>query len=104
MSERLSKLMAMLQREPNDPFLLYSIGLEHKKAGALEEAVSWLDRTIAADRLYCHAYFQKGQVLESLGRLDAAREAYRAGIAAAGEKGDTHAASELQGALDMAGA
>ena len=32
-TDRMQKLQSMLQRDPNDTFLLYAIALEHKKAG-----------------------------------------------------------------------
>ncbi len=103
MSERLQKLHALLERDPNDPFVLYGIALEHKKAGDAKSAIQFLDRTIAADSGYCYAYYQKGQVQESLGEADAARETYEHGIAAAQLKGDAHAASEIESALSMMG-
>jgi tetratricopeptide (TPR) repeat protein len=103
MIERLTKLEQMLQRTPGDPFLLYGIALEHKKAGDAARAIEFLDRTIAADAGYCYAYFQKGQVQESLGDAAAARATYEAGVAAARRKGDAHAQSEIEGALSMLG-
>jgi len=33
MSTRLEQLEKMLQREPNDTFLLYGVAMEHKKTG-----------------------------------------------------------------------
>ena len=103
MSERLQKLLGMLERGSNDPFVLYAIALEHKKLGDAKSAIEFFDRTIAADAGYCYAYYQKGQVLESLGDSGAARETYQAGIAAAQRKGDAHAQSEIEGALSMLG-
>jgi tetratricopeptide (TPR) repeat protein len=100
-SERLDKLRKMLQRDPNDTFLLYGIALEHKKLGETKQAIEYLDRVIAADAGYCYAYHQKGLVYESAGDIEAARAAYRAGIEAAKKKGDDHAAGEIQAALDM---
>ncbi|HEX8916797.1 MAG TPA: hypothetical protein VF796_30885 [Humisphaera sp.] len=99
-SARLTKLLAMLDRQPGDPFTLYAVALEHKKAGDAEQALAFLDRTIQFDPGYCYAYFQKGQLLEPTD-LEAAKAAYRAGIAAATTKGDAHARSELEGALQM---
>jgi tetratricopeptide (TPR) repeat protein len=101
MSERMPKLMEMLEKQPGDAFVLYGVGLEHKKAGDFAQAIEFLDRTIAADAEYCYAYFQKGQVLEEMGKTDEAKGAYRDGIAAAAKKGDAHAKGELEGALMM---
>ena len=55
---------------------------------------------ITADPNYCYAYFQRGQVYEMTGDLDAARQSYDEGIAAAA-RGDAHAQSEIEGALQM---
>ena len=103
MSDRLEKLRLLLERDPNDPFVLYGIALEHKKLGDAKAAIEFLDKTIAADSGYCYAYYQKGQVLETIGESDAARETYQKGIAAAQLKGDAHAAGEIESALAMLG-
>ena len=101
MSDRLEKLQTMLEREPDDPFLLYGIALEHKKLGDASKAIEFLDRTIGRDAGYCYAYHQKGLVYESTGDIESAKRAYRAGIAAAEKKGDAHAKEEITAALAM---
>lgn len=93
----------MLAKSPNDPFLLYGIAMEHKKAGDAARALDFLERTIGTDPGYCYAYYQQGQVREMAGDEAGSREAYRAGIAAAKKKGDAHALSELEAALDLLG-
>jgi tetratricopeptide (TPR) repeat protein len=100
-SEKLQKLFAMLEREPRDPFLLYGIGMEYKKLGAADKSLEFFTRTIELDPSYCYAYFQRGQVFEQSAQIDAARQSYEAGIAAARKAGDAHAQGELQAALDM---
>ena len=101
MPERLQKLLEMLDKQPNDPFVLYGIALEHKKAGEFPRSIEFLDRTLSADPGYCYAYFQKGQVFEEMGKVEEAKQAYREGIVAATKKGDGHARGELEGALAM---
>jgi tetratricopeptide (TPR) repeat protein len=96
---RLEKLRGMLEKSPGDTFLLYAMGLEYRKLGDAPAALEFLDRVIQHDWGYSYAYLQKGQVLESSGDLDRAREAYRQGIAAATRKGDQHAAQEIAAAL-----
>jgi Tfp pilus assembly protein PilF len=100
-SPRLQKLLAMLDRQPGDPTTLYMVALEYKKSGQPDLAIEHLDKTIQFDPGYCYAYFQKGEVLESQGEVEAAKDAYRAGIDAARRKGDAHALSELEGQLQM---
>jgi tetratricopeptide (TPR) repeat protein len=98
---RLDQLHALLLKTPTDPFLTYGIALEHKKLGDTSAAIEWLEKTISLDARYCYAYFQKGQILESISQPDPARQSYRAGITAARAAGDGHAESELRGALEM---
>ena len=100
-SERLEKLQKMLEREPNDTFLIYGLALEHKKLGDQARAIELLDRVIALDPGYCYAYHQKGLAFESTGDTESARSAYRAGIEAAKRKGDAHAQGEIEAALSM---
>jgi len=91
----------MLEREPSDPFLLYGVAMEHKKAGRNADAIEFFDKTIAVDSGYCYAYYQLGQTYEGLGDSARAKKAFEDGIVAARVKGDDHALSELQAALDL---
>ncbi|MGH7175896.1 MAG: hypothetical protein ACREJC_00820 [Tepidisphaeraceae bacterium] len=101
MSDRLSQLQQMLERTPDDAFLLYGIAMEHKKLGATEDALRFLKRTIEADPNYCYAYYQRGQLFAQIGDRESARRCYHHGIEAAGRAGDAHAREELQAALDL---
>lgn len=91
----------MLQREPNDTFLLYGLAMEHKKAGDLTAALAELEKVVKLDPGHGYAFFQCGQIEESRGNVAAAKEAYSDGIIAATKSGDAHARSELEGALSM---
>ena len=101
MNERMKSLQTMLQKEPDDLFLLYAIALEHKKAGDFADALGYLDRVLKKDALYCVAYQQAAQVQELAGDMLAAKKAYGDGIAAAQRKGDLHAKEEMESALAM---
>lgn len=100
-TERLQKLLTMLEREPNDTFLLYGVAMEHKKLNELGKALEHLNQVIQRDPGYCYAYHQCGLVHEAQGDLEAARQAYRDGIVAATNKGDAHAKEEISAALEM---
>ena len=102
-TDRLRQLQQLLDKSPDDAFLLYGIAMEHKKLGDPARAIEYLDRVIGVDPLYCYAYYQRGQVLESRGDEELAKQAYRDGVAAAIKKGDAHARSELEAALDLLG-
>jgi len=103
MSDRMRQLQQMLQRQPDDPFLLYGLAMEYKKGSEFDLALEYLARALKADPNYCYAYYQRGMVHESLGESDEAKRAYREGIAAAQRSGDAHAKEELSAALSMLG-
>lgn len=103
MTARAEQLKKMLERTPNDPFLLYGLALEHKKAGEPMDALHLLDRVTQVDPGYSYAYYQRGQIHEAQGDLPAARQAYRDGVAAATKANDAKGRGEIAGALDMLG-
>jgi Tfp pilus assembly protein PilF len=102
-STRLEILKSMVAQNPKDSFSRYGLAMEYRNSGDLETAVAEFRALIAADPNYAYAYFHGGQTLERLGRTDEARAMYREGLEAASRKGDQHAGSELQGALDLLG-
>ena len=91
----------MLERQPRDAFLLYALGMEHKKLNDLDKAIEFYSRTIEVDPNYCYAYYQRGQVFEQKGDADSAKQSYKDGIDAARRINDDHARSELETALQM---
>lgn len=74
--------------------------MEHVNGGKLEDAVSEFETLLMRHPDYSAGYFHGGQTLEKLGRLDAARDYYKRGIAVTR---DPHARGELQAALDILG-
>ena len=95
MNDRMAQLEQLHQADPKDPFCTYSIALEHAKAERHDQALAWMDKTLAIDPRYCYAYYHKAKVLTELGRADEARSVLQAGLAAALEAHDTHAHSEM---------
>lgn len=98
--DRKQQLLDMLVRQPNDAFLLFALGMEHAKLGECDAAMARFDAAIAADPGYVAAHTQKATLCEKLRRIDEARAAYLAGIAAAAERNDTHAAARMREALE----
>ena len=91
----------MLERQPRDAFLLYAMGMEHKKLGDLPKAIELYSRTIEVDPNYCYAYYQRGQSFEQQGDVASAKQSYQNGIEAARRTNDEHAKSELEMALQL---
>src|SRR5690606_1082764 len=103
MSDRLAQLMKLHEAEPDDPFCTYGIALEHAKAARYDEALAWLDKTLAADANYCYAYFQKAKVYIARGDDAAARQVLTEGMEAARRAGDEHARGEMGELLSTVG-
>ncbi|MAX23231.1 MAG: hypothetical protein CMJ19_01905 [Phycisphaeraceae bacterium] len=100
MSDRLEQLKKLHEMDPNDPFLTYGIALELSKDDLLEEAVTWLDKTIAMDADYCYAYYQKAKMHGEMGNDKIAVQAIKDGIEAAKRTNDGKALSELSELLE----
>ena len=100
-SNRLETLKNMVAQNPRDSFSRYALALEHRNAGDLEAAVREFRGLIAADPDYAAAYYHAGQALERSGKPEEAREIYQKGIEVTTRKGDLHARSEIQAALEL---
>ena len=98
---RMRQLERMLQRQPDDPFLLYGMAMEYKKADQPAKALEYFGEVLRRDPNYCYAYYQRAQVHESLGDVEAARRTLREGLEAADRSGDGHARSEIEAALSL---
>ena len=102
-ANRTSALEMILSQNPADSLARYGLAMERIKAGEFEEAVREFTVLLEAKPDYLYAYFHAGQTLEKLSRSADARRMYTLGIEAAVRKGDSHAQSELQTALDLLG-
>jgi tetratricopeptide (TPR) repeat protein len=97
---RIEILQQLLEQNPGSTFARYGLAMEFVKTGELDRAVATFEEVAKSDPNYSAAYFHGGQALEKLGKIDAAREFYRRGIAVTR---DPHALSELEAALDILG-
>jgi hypothetical protein len=104
MTQRLDKLAAMLETDPNDAFVLYGLAQEHAKLGGDADnarAVGFYDRCIAADPTYFYAYYHKAMSQIALEQAEDAAVTLRAGLAAANTARDQKAAGEIASLLDQ---
>lgn len=97
---RKQQIEEMLADDPHDPFLRYGLAMEHVSAGQDEEAVRCFEQLLQTTPDYVPGYMQAGRTLARLNRVEDARAVFEAGIAAARQKGDLHAAEEMTGFLD----
>jgi tetratricopeptide (TPR) repeat protein len=100
---RLEILKEMVARNPSDSFARYGLAMEYRKQGDLEAAIAEFRTLMAVDPEYTAAYYHAGQALEVAGKASEARELYRRGIEVATRKGEAHAATELEAALELLG-
>ena len=91
----------MVSQNPGDSFLRYGLAMEYRNSGDNEAAVREFRELIDVNPDYGPAYFHGGQTLERMGRVEEARSLYQTGVEVTRRKGDTHAAAEMQGALDL---
>ena len=102
-ANRLEVLKDLVAREPGENRTRYMLAVELEKAGETEAALEELETIIAADADYVAAYYQSGQALEKLGRVQEARSIYQRGIEACTRTGNQHAKDQLRDVLETLG-
>jgi thioredoxin-like negative regulator of GroEL len=89
-----------LAEDPTDSFLRYGLALQCLRDGDVEEGRARLAALIAeSPDDHIAAYQQLGQSYAETGEHEAAREVLSRGVAKARQRGDWHAASEMDGLL-----
>jgi predicted Zn-dependent protease len=94
--QRLAAFLSFVAQRPDDPFTRYSLAMQLRSMGRLEEAAEAFGETGRRSPDYVPTWLMLGQTLEALGRDEAAEAAYEAGVAAAERKQDHHARGELE--------
>jgi tetratricopeptide (TPR) repeat protein len=100
MSRRLEFLLKVTSSGSEDPFAWYGLALEYRALSRHGEALATFERLRARSPDYVPMYLMCAHLLEAMGRAQDARSWLTAGIEAARTKGDAHAMSELQSALE----
>jgi tetratricopeptide (TPR) repeat protein len=85
---------------PADAFARYGLALECVKLGDDQAANTHFQHLIENHSEYVATYFQYGQFLARVGRVEEARKLLSNGVVVAQRSGDIHARDEMQGALD----
>lgn len=98
---RREMLEQFVAQKPADAFARYGLALECVKLGDDTAAASHFQKLIETNPEYVAGYFQYGQLLSRLGRLDEARRILSDGIVVAQKTGDVHARDEMQAALTL---
>ncbi len=93
--ERLGQLRSMLAEEPGDLFLRYAIALEHKRMGAMEQAIADLEAILHDDAKHIPSYYQLALLRADLGQITEAITVCDAGSLQCIVTGDRKARQEL---------
>jgi tetratricopeptide (TPR) repeat protein len=94
-------LEQFVAQKPGDAFARYGLALECVKLGDDSAAAGHFHKLLESNPDYSAGYFQFGQLLSRLGRLDEARKLLSDGIVVAQNAGDMHARDEMQAALTL---
>jgi uncharacterized protein HemY len=100
MTDRISQLEQSFANNPEDPFLIYALGVEYKNANNFEKAAEYFELAIKKFSDYVPTYLQYGMLLADLDKSEEAKAILDVGIQKANKVGNAHAASEMLGVLD----
>jgi predicted Zn-dependent protease len=104
MPSRREKIEAMLQEEPEDQFLRYSLACEYDNEERTDESLALFQGLIADQPPHVHSFLRGAQLLVKLNRIVDARTMLRDGIEAARQQNELHAAGEMGELLASLGA
>jgi len=103
MASAMNKRLAMLEKvtasAAADSFAFYCLGMEYRKEGRIDEAVTAFGTLRTRDANYLPMYLMAGQMLREAGRLADAKSWLQQGIALAAQKNDSKALGELESEL-----
>jgi tetratricopeptide (TPR) repeat protein len=99
--DRIEKLLAMLEQQPNDAFLQHALALEHTKLGQDQAAQAYFEAILRSNADYVGSYYHLGKLLERQLNSAGAAAVYEEGMRRAKAADDRHSYNELRGALDQ---
>jgi predicted Zn-dependent protease len=85
----------LVEKDPGNAMVLYSLGAELFKEGRNNEAAEYLRRAVEAKPDYSAAYRSLGRVLAALGEREEASRTFRQGREVALERGDLQIVREI---------
>ena len=94
-ASRTEMFRKLLERDPNNPMVLYSLGNELFKEGEYPEARDHLRRAVENKPDYSVAYRMLGRAHYELGEDAEAREVFERGREVATENGDLQTVKEI---------
>ena len=93
--KRLAHLEQLLQTNPEDPFILYAIGIEHFNSNDFNKANTTFGQVVERFPDYVPTYYQFALTKVHLGEVEEAIEIIQKGIPVAQKAGERKTANEL---------
>ncbi|MCB9046858.1 MAG: hypothetical protein H6550_12070 [Chitinophagales bacterium] len=100
MNDRIEKIRAYLQQNPDDCFLNHALALEYIKLGDDVSAGELFKKNMEYDAAYVATYYHYAKLLERLGEEQKAIAVYEQGMEQCKAAGDNHSYSELRSAYE----
>ncbi|ABG06110.1 Tetratricopeptide TPR_2 [Rubrobacter xylanophilus DSM 9941] len=94
-SSRAEMFRRLLERDPDNPMVLYSLGSELFRRGEFGEAADLLRRAVRSKPDYSVAYRTLGRALYELGEDEEARRVFEEGREVARKNGDLQTVKEI---------
>lgn len=95
MPTRREKIETMLQAEPRDEFLRYSLACEYDNEVRYDESLALFQTLMDDQPPHVPSFLRGAQLLVKLDRIAEARAVLRTGIEAARQQNQAHAAGEM---------
>ena len=77
MKNRLESLLALLEKDRKDSFIIYGIALEYKSLKEFKEAEKYFSLLLESNPDYVPTYMQYAQLKERLNQLDEAKSIFK---------------------------
>ncbi|HRO05287.1 MAG TPA: tetratricopeptide repeat protein [Ferruginibacter sp.] len=98
---RKNKILEMLEKNPDDSFLLHALALEYTAEGENDQAIHTFERLLKFNPGYTGSYYHLAALYAASGMRDQSEQTYRKGMEQALAKGEQRTYNELQSALNM---
>lgn len=96
---RITELEAMLDGDPDDPFLQYALAREHEQANSTMQALMMYEHLVNHHPDYIATYYHYAKLLHGLGNRNEAKRLLENGIQNGINAKELHAVSEMKGLL-----
>lgn len=100
-NNRIESLLSMLQAEPKDIFLNYSLALEYVATNNFVLAEEQFLKTLSIQEDYVPAFYHLGKLFEQLQKTEAALNCYTNGLEFAKKQKNNKAVNEFSEAIFM---